>query len=142
MSDTPSFENATILVVEDARIMRHLMGRYLRQSGFSNVLEATNGVEALEVLRARPVDLVILDIIMPEMDGYETLAAIRADEGLRRLPVIMITSVDDIESVARCIEMGAEDYMPKMFNPILLKCRINACLERRYWKEKALSAGA
>jgi len=140
--ETPTFENASILVVEDTQMMRVLMIRYLKQAGYTNVAEAINGNEALLILKDRKVDLILLDINMPELDGYQTLEILRKDERLKDIPVIMITAVDAIESVAKCIEMGAEDYMPKLFNPILLKCRIISCLEKRWWKAKALGLGA
>lgn len=136
--EVPTFEDATILIVEDTQMMRVLMSRYLKQAGFQNIIETQNGQEGLEALNAHQIDLVLLDINMPVMDGYQALEAIRADAKWKELPVIMITAVDDIESVARCIEMGAEDYMPKLFNPILLKSRILSCLEKRFWKAKAL----
>lgn len=138
MIEVPTFDDATILVVEDTQMMRVLMTRYLKQAGYTDVIESTNGQEALEVLKEKHIDLILLDINMPVLDGYQTLETIRADETLKEVPVIMITAVDAIESVARCIEMGAEDYMPKLFNPILLKSRILACLEKRFWKRKAL----
>jgi len=136
--EVPTFEDATILIVEDTQMMRVLMSRYLKQAGFQNIIETQNGQEGLEALNAHQIDLILLDINMPVMDGYQALEAIRADAKWKELPVIMITAVDDIESVARCIEMGAEDYMPKLFNPILLKSRILSCLEKRFWKAKAL----
>jgi len=136
--EVPTFEDATILIVEDTQMMRVLMTRYLKQAGFQNIIETHNGKEGLEALESHQIDLILLDINMPVMDGYQALEAIRADAKWKELPVIMITAVDDIESVARCIEMGAEDYMPKLFNPILLKSRILSCLEKRFWKAKAL----
>src|SRR5580700_475091 len=92
---------------------------------------ATNGCEAMEAVRARAFDLVLLDIMMPEMDGYAVLQHLKADEGLRHIPVIMISALDESDSVVRCIEMGAEDYLPKPFEPTLLKARIGACLEKK-----------
>src|SRR5580700_1741144 len=92
---------------------------------------ATNGREAMEAVRTRTFDLVLLDIMMPEMDGYAVLQNLKADEALRPIPVIMISALDELDSVVRCIEMGAEDYLPKPFDPILLKARINACLEKK-----------
>src|SRR3712207_3423573 len=79
----------------------------------------------------RKFDLMLLDVMMPKMDGYETLRLMKADPHLRDIPVIMISALDDIESVVRCIEMGAEDYLPKPFDPVLLRARIGACLEKK-----------
>ncbi|MGH8489077.1 MAG: response regulator [Gammaproteobacteria bacterium] len=90
---------------------------------------AEDGRRALESVRAQSVDLMLLDVLMPEMDGYETLKQIKADPRLRDIPVIMISALDEIQSVVRCIEHGAEDYLLKPFNPVLLRARIGACLE-------------
>jgi len=139
MMEVPTFDDAKILIVEDTQMMRVLMTRYLKQAGFQEIMEVADGQQALDLLKETPVDLVLLDINMPVLDGYQTLEAIQADDRLREIPVIMITAVDAIESVARCIEMGAEDYMPKLFNPILLKSRILSCLEKRFWKARALA---
>lgn len=130
------YKNCVVLVVEDTDMMRVLMTRHLRQGGFESVLDCVNGREALAKVKDNHVDLILLDINMPEMDGYETLTALKADPKLADIPVIMITAVDKIESVAKCIEIGAEDYMPKLFNPILLNCRIRACLENRRLKKR------
>src|SRR5712671_2577657 len=83
------------------------------------------------MLGSKPFDLVLLDIMMPQLNGYEVLERMKADERLRHVPVIMISAVDEIDSVIRCIELGAEDYLPKPFNPTLLKARVGACLERK-----------
>jgi DNA-binding response OmpR family regulator len=125
-----------ILVVDDTNMVRVMLMRHLKQTGFSNVTECANGQEALDLLRAHRFDLVLLDINMPVLDGYGTLAAIRADDVMRQVSVIMVTAVDAIESVATCIEQGADDYMPKLFNPILLDARILSCLERRYLRRR------
>ena len=92
---------------------------------------AENGQQALDMLRAESFDVVLLDIIMPELDGYQVLEQMKSDSELRDIPVIMISAVEEIESVVRCIEMGAEDYLPKSFDPVLLKARLGACLEKK-----------
>lgn len=130
------FQDRVVLVVEDTDMMRVLMTRHLKQGGFTHVLDCTQGQEALDILREQKVDLILLDINMPVMDGYETLTALKNDPSLKDIPVIMITAVDKIESVAKCIEIGAEDYMPKLFNPILLNCRIKAALETRQLRHR------
>jgi adenylate cyclase len=122
--------NGTALVVDDSVVNRKLLGQLLAGLGMRTV-EATQGADALAILAGdggRAIDVVLLDVVMPELDGYETLAAIKADETLRHLPVIMISGVDELDSVVRCIEMGAEDYLPKPFNPAVLRARINASL--------------
>jgi class 3 adenylate cyclase len=117
-------------VVDDNRVNRLLLGRALEQLGHT-VAFAENGRQALEALGQRSVDLVLLDIEMPEMDGYQTLAALAADPRLRDVPVVMMSSVEEVDSVARCIEMGAEDYLFKPVNPVLLKARVAASLEKK-----------
>ena len=92
---------------------------------------AVDGRQALELLNSKSFDLVLLDIMMPNVNGYEVLAQMKASSSLRHIPVIMISAVDEIESVIRCIELGAEDYLPKPFNPTLLRARVGACLERK-----------
>src|SRR3954471_12848155 len=92
--------------------------------------EAVDGRAALDALRApgNDIGVVLLDIVMPEMDGYETLAEIKADDALRHVPVIMISGVDELDSVVRCIQLGATDYLPKPFNPTILGARVRASL--------------
>ncbi|HEX5451766.1 MAG TPA: response regulator, partial [Candidatus Limnocylindrales bacterium] len=109
------------LIVDDSPVNRKLLARHLTSLGIE-AREAGDGRGALEQLRATASDVavVLLDIVMPELDGYETLAAIKADEALRHLPVIMISGVDELDSVIRCIELGAADYLPKPFDPAIL----------------------
>ena len=119
-----------VLVVDDDRMNRMLLTRSLEQAGHV-VRTAENGREALDVLRDDPPDVVLLDILMPELDGVAVLERVKADDGLTHLPVIMISAVDETESVLRCIEMGAEDYLQKPFDPVLLRARINAGLAKK-----------
>ena len=121
---------ASILVVDDDAINRMLLTRNLEREGH-RVATAEDGVRALEALGAEPFDIVLLDVLMPELDGYDTLAQIERDEKLRHVPVIMVSALEDIESVVRCIEMGAADYLPKPFDPVLLRARINGCLTKK-----------
>ena len=117
----------SILVVDDGAMNRRVLTLALEREGH-HVEEAHDGREALELLAHRPFDVVLLDLIMPEMDGYATLEAIKADDALRHLPVIVISGVDELDSVVRCIEMGATDYLSKPFNASLLRARVNASL--------------
>jgi adenylate cyclase len=126
-----SVTDPTLLVVDDNEDNRYTLTRRLGREGFSNIATATNGREALELLRAKPIDLVLLDIMMPDMNGYEVLEHLKADPQLQHIPVIMISAVDEIESVIRCVELGAEDYLSKPFNPTLLRARVGATLERK-----------
>ena len=120
-----------ILVVDDNEDNRYTLTRRLRRQGYENVTVATNGREALDLIGSRAFDLVLLDIMMPEMNGYEVLERLKGDDRLRHLPVIMISALTELDSVVRCIELGAEDYLPKPFNNVLLKARIGASLERK-----------
>jgi adenylate cyclase len=124
-----------ILVVDDNRMNRLKLSRGLEQQGHTFAL-AENGQQALEMVRAQPFDLVLLDIVMPEMDGYQVLEHIKRDSALRDIPVIVISALDEMESVVKCIKMGAEDYLPKPFNPVLLKARIEACLEKKWLRDQ------
>ena len=125
----------TILVVDDNEGNREVLSRRLAREGYA-LASADNGSRALEILRERPIDLVLLDVMMPVMDGYETLKSIKADEALRAIPVLMISALDELDSVIRCIELGAEDYLPKPFNPVLLNARIGACLEKKRLRDQ------
>jgi class 3 adenylate cyclase len=117
------------LVVDDSAVNRKVLARHLASLDI-DAREAANGREALDLLGrdGAGIDIVLLDIEMPEVNGYETLAAIKGDEGLRHIPVIMISSVEELDSVVRCIEMGATDYLPKPFNPAILEARVHASL--------------
>jgi two-component system cell cycle response regulator len=121
---------ASALVVDDDPINRMLLSKSLEQQGH-RVMTAENGLEALAALQAQPFDVVLLDVLMPEPDGYEVLARLKQDRGLRHVPVIMVSALEDIQCVVRCIEMGAEDYLPKPFDPVLLRARVNGCLTRK-----------
>ena len=125
----------SILVVDDNRMNRLMLARGLEQQGH-RVSFAEHGRQALEMMRNQAFDLVLLDIEMPEMNGYEVLEQLRADPHWRDIPVIMISAVDEIDSVVRCIEMGAADYLNKPFNPVLLKARVNASLEKKRLLDK------
>jgi adenylate cyclase len=122
---------AAILVVDDNDDNRYTLTRRLRRQGFTDLTEAMSGREALEQVARRPFDLVLLDVMMPEMNGYQVLEHLKVDDKLRHIPVIMISALSELDSVVRCIELGAEDYLPKPFNAVLLNARIGASLERK-----------
>ena len=126
-----SVTDATLLVVDDNEDNRYTLTRRLSREGYANIATAANGREALESLRSKSFDLVLLDIMMPEMNGYEVLEHLKADPQLQHIPVIMISAVDEIDSVIRCVGLGAEDYLSKPFNPTLLRARVGASLERK-----------
>jgi adenylate cyclase len=123
-------ESGSILVVDDNEINRDLLSRYLERQGHT-VRVADNGRQALEMIATGAFDLVLLDIMMPELNGYQVLQHLKHSETWRDLPVIMISALDEMDSAVRCIELGAEDYLPKPFNPVLLRARVQACLEKK-----------
>jgi adenylate cyclase len=137
---TPS--DATLLVVDDNEDNRYALTRRLAREGYANIATAVDGEQALELVRSKPFDLVLLDIMMPKVNGYEVLAQMKADENLRHIPVIMISAVDELDSVVRCIENGAEDYLPKPFNPTLLRARVGASLERKRLHDQVAAQAA
>jgi diguanylate cyclase (GGDEF)-like protein len=119
-----------ILIADDDAANRDLLRRRLECEGHE-VREAHNGLEVLDALRTFPCDLILLDLMMPVMDGFETLSRMKQDAGLRELPVIMISALEELQSVVNCIELGAVDYLPKPFNRVLLRARIGASLEKK-----------
>jgi adenylate cyclase len=121
---------AYVLVVDDDPVNRLLLSRTLEREGHRFAV-AEDGRRALELLRAERFDIVLLDVVMPETDGFETLAQIEADNELRHTRVIMISALEDMDAVVRCIELGADDYLPKPFNPVLLRARINGSVTRK-----------
>jgi adenylate cyclase len=127
------------LVVDDSRVNRLVLARQLTGLGVE-VLEAENGVEALELLRAHAtsIDVVLLDVMMPELDGYATLEAMKADDAIRHIPVLIVSGVEELESVVRCIELGATDYLPKPINPRILAARLNASLAAKHLRDLEL----
>ena len=127
-----------IMIADDDSGNRDLLRRRLEFEGHQ-VVEAKNGLEALALLRDHSCDLVLLDLMMPDMDGFQTLAKLKQDPQLRELPVIIISALDQLQSVVRCIEMGAEDYLPKPFNRVLLRARIGASLEKKWLRDRELS---
>ena len=114
---------ARILIVDDEPFNRDVLVQELELLDHEGVT-AIHGREALDRLFGEPVDLILLDIMMPEMDGFEALRRLKDDPRLRHIPVIMISALDDIDSVVRCVELGADDHLPKPFDPVLLKARI------------------
>jgi len=132
-----SEESGLLLVVDDNEENRDVLARRLQKQGHWAVT-APGGREALDALAEQPFDLVLLDIMMPEMDGYEVLSRIKNNPQTQRLPVIMISALDEMDSVVRCIEMGAADYLPKPFNPTLLRARVGASLREKRARDREL----
>jgi two-component system NtrC family sensor kinase len=128
--DLRSGLTGSILVADDLPDNRHTLARLLSQLGH-DVTVAENGRQTLTLLRQRPFDLVLLDVVMPEMDGIAALKEIKSDAHLQEVPVIMVSGLDEVGSVVRCIEEGAEDYLTKPLDPVILTARINSWLEKK-----------
>ena len=131
-----SDDGPAILVVDDNEDNRYTLIQRLKREGYTNLTTAENGQQALELLAQQSFDLVLLDIMMPVMNGFEVLEHIKCDMALRDTPVIMISAVDEMDSIVRCIQMGAEDHLPKPFNAALLKARIGASLEKKRLRDQ------
>ncbi|MGU3538017.1 adenylate/guanylate cyclase domain-containing protein [Methylobacterium sp. A54F] len=129
---------ARILIVDDEAFNLDLLEQELEDLGHASV-RAANGRIALDLLDTEPFDLVLLDVMMPMLDGYAVLERMKAHDRLRHTPVVMISALTDIRSVVRCIEMGAEDYLPKPFEPVLLEARIRACLDRKRLHDREMA---
>ena len=123
--------HARLLVVDDSKLMRMGIIRALQQLGVSQIEQADNGQTALDRLHRESFDLMLLDVQMPHMTGIEVLALMQADPVLKGFPVIVISGGEDIEDVVQCIEMGAEDYLPKPFSPVLLRARLTSSIEKK-----------
>jgi two-component system cell cycle response regulator len=126
-----------ILVVDDNRLNRMKLAHSLQQEGHSSVM-AEDGRQALDLLAEKQFDVVLLDLVMPELDGFQVLEQMKADSHLRDIPVIVISALDDMESTIRCIEMGATDYLPKPFDVALLRARLNASLANKRLRDMEL----
>ena len=126
-----SGKQSAILVADDEDAMRSVLLLMLRALGYQNLAEARDGEEALAALRSREFDLLITDMQMPAMDGFGLLTAIKDDPFLRHLPVIVASGMNQLDAVARCIELGAEDFLPKPVNTTILRARVTASLERK-----------
>ena len=131
----PPAPSARILVVDDSAANRNMLVRRLQRQGYT-AEEARSGSEALDRVAAENYDLVLLDLMMPVMDGFEVLARMKQDRRMRTVPVVMISALDEIDSVVRAIEMGAEDYLLKPFDPVLLRARIGALLEKKRLRDE------
>ncbi|MCC2671705.1 MAG: two-component hybrid sensor and regulator, partial [Armatimonadetes bacterium] len=126
-----------VLVVDDNEGNRDLLTRWLTREGYA-VTAVEDGLRALAHLRDKPCDLVLLDVMMPALNGFEVLQRLKADEKLRHLPVVMVSALAEIDSVVRCIALGAEDYLTKPFNPVLLRARVGACMEKKRLRDREL----
>jgi adenylate cyclase len=130
-----SAQSSRVLVVDDNASNRDVLARRLVREGHQ-VVTAANGAAALELVGSETFDLILLDLIMPEMSGFEVLRRLKAAQHSGDIPVIVISALDELDSVVRCIEAGAEDYLTKPFNPILLRARIGASLEKKWLRDR------
>src|SRR5688572_23275090 len=121
---------SSILVVDDDPVTRSMLSRSLEQNGHQ-VSTAEDGPQALGLVRSQSFDVILLDVLMPHMDGYEVLEQLKGDPKFRHIPVVMVTGLDDVDSAVRCIELGADDYLSKPIDPVLLGARINAGLTKK-----------
>ena len=128
---------SSVLVVDDIEMNRDMLCSLLAADGHKAAV-AENGRLALEKIKSNPYDLILLDVMMPEMNGYQVLEHLKSDRTLRDIPVIVLSALDEIGSVVRCIELGAEDYLPKPFDPVLLRARIGACLEKKRLRDQEI----
>lgn len=119
--------NFKVLIVDDNEINRDMLARRLHRRDLQ-VFMATNGREALTMIQQQPYDLILLDIMMPEIDGYTVLGRLKNDSRLKNIPVIMISAIEEMDSVMKCMEIGADDYLTKPFDPEMLKAAVNRCL--------------
>jgi DNA-binding response OmpR family regulator len=134
----PEVDHARLLIVDDNEPNRDALARSLERLGY-DIVCAEDGRQGLDVLESTNVDLLLLDVVMPGLDGYDVLARCKADVRLREIPVLMISALDDLDSVVRCIELGAEDYLAKPFDPVLLRARIGASLEKKRLRDQELA---
>jgi phosphoserine phosphatase RsbU/P len=130
---------ARLLVVDDNEDNRYTLIMRLQIEGYEDITAAEDGENALELIRQQAFDLMLLDVMMPKVDGYQVLSQLKADRTLRDLPVIMISALNEMNSVVRCIELGADDYLPKPFDPTLLKARVGATLEKKRLRDEVRS---
>jgi len=136
MSETRATVKGSILVVDDVAENRDLLVRRLKRLGIEDIEQAANGIEALAAIERKTFQLVLLDIMMPEMDGFGVLDRLRKQGRINDLPVVVISALNEIDPVVRCVELGAEDFIFKPFNPTLLRARVLASLEKKALRDR------
>jgi len=138
-ADSVAVQPSRILVVDDNASNRELLKRRLERQGHSVAL-AENGSRSLEMLREAPFDLILLDLLMPDISGFDVLSILKSDPALRDIPVIVISALNEIDSIVRCIQAGADDYLAKPFDPVLLRARIGSSLEKKHLRDREREA--
>lgn len=138
-ADSVAVQPSRILVVDDNASNRELLKRRLERQGHSVAL-AENGSRSLEMLREAPFDLLLLDLLMPDISGFDVLSILKSDPALRDIPVIVISALNEIDSIVRCIQAGADDYLAKPFDPVLLRARIGSSLEKKHLRDREREA--
>jgi adenylate cyclase len=133
-------ENGTLLVVDDDGVSRAVLSNLLERQGHT-VVVARDGAEALKLVGERAFDLIVLDLLMPGMDGFEVVQKLKADPAVKDIPVVMISSAEDMSGIVKSVKLGAEDYIFKPFDEVLLKARIDGCLERKRLRERERARG-
>src|SRR5262245_13726462 len=131
-----NMSTARLLVVDDNEDNRYTLIMRLQIEGYEDITTADDGEQALDLLRKQDFDLVLLDVMMPKVDGYQVLSQLKDEGRLHSIPVVMISALNEISSVVRCIELGADDYLPKPFDPTLLKARVGAILEKKRLRDE------
>jgi two-component system, cell cycle response regulator len=129
------YAHCTVLIIDDSAYNREILSRRLSRYGV-HVMTADNGAKGIEMVSQHPVDLILLDIMMPVMNGYEALTHLKDNLDSKNIPVLMISALSEVDSIVRCIEAGAEDYLPTPFNPVILHARIKACLEKKILRDR------
>ena len=131
----PAAEPGLVLVVDDSELIRDLLRGHLREQGHE-VVVAADGLEAITRLGTRPFDLILTDLEMPRLNGFQLLEHLKGEPKYRDIPVIVISGHGELDGIAHCIKRGAEDYLPKPFNRTILKARVDACLEKKRLRDR------
>ncbi|NJK35205.1 MAG: diguanylate cyclase [Oscillatoriales cyanobacterium SM2_2_1] len=131
-----ALRESRLLLVDDDEMNRDILSRHLRKQGYQHIRMAVNGSHALELIHQSLFDLVLLDISMPEMNGMQVLDVLKESDTLDHIPVLMVSALQEKDMIARCIEKGAEDYLTKPYDQIILRARVSACLEKKHLRDQ------
>ncbi len=134
----PEPSESNLLVVDDDQMNREILYRHLKNLGYTNITLAESGLTALRIVASQPIDLILLDMMMPVMNGLEVLTHLKKNDQWLGIPVIIISALDDKTMIMDCIEKGAEDYLSKPYDRVLLKARVSACLDKKILHDRAV----